>query len=197
MDAMPTAASTLEHGYFLAFPKIICEKTDIKAGDRFYAYRTENRALTLSRHRTNKSQYSVPVDFHSEHGAILPYGFLHRMGIRVGDEVVLTAAEDKITIRKSSIIPLFPIDSDRGRLERKLILELQAPSKGFSQGFRKDIYSVLTRTEWQDDTIRRLLQTPKLLQKIARALHKDDLLSASFRQRTINLTLELAAQDVI
>ena len=91
----------------------------------------------------------------------------------------------------ATVIPLFPSDSNQGALERKLQRELETPSRVFSQSFREDIYSILTLTDWSDDAMLRLLQTPNLLHQVTWAVHNDDVLSDFFGQRAKNLILEL------
>ena len=49
---------------------------------------------------------------------------------------------------------------------------------------------MLALTDWNDDVVSQLLQTPNLLQEVARALHNDDTFSEFFEQRTKELTLE-------
>jgi len=193
---MPTATSILEQEYFLEFPISVRKKANIHIGDCFYAYRGAQQMLVLSRVRPSKSKYCNVVEFHVAHGAILPHGFLHRMRIRPGDMLELTAENDKITIQKGVAVPLFPSGSRRGALEIKLKRELATPPKFFSQSFREDVYSVLALTEWSEDFMLRLIQTPDLLQEVMRSLHNDDVFSTLFEQRVKDLTLELVENDV-
>ena len=93
--------------------------------------------------------------------------------------------------KKSTVIPIFSSDCTQGALELKLNRELNAQSKLLSQSFLEDIYAVLLLSEWSDDVILRLLQTPSLLQEVAYALHNDDVFSMFFEQRVMDLTLEL------
>jgi len=79
-------------------------------------------------------------------------------------------------------------------LELKLQIELENPSKLFSRSHLEDIYSVLTLNEWSGGVMLRLIETPNLLQEIARSLHTDDALSEFFEQRTRELILALAAE---
>jgi len=165
---------------------------NIKTGNYFYAYRRDISTLVLARKRPNKSTYCSEIEFHNECGAILPSGFLQRMRIRPGDTLVLRVENNEIIIRKNSVIPLFPSESRRGFLERKLIQELETPSALFSQSFREDIYFVLTLSEWSDEVMLRLIQVPNLLSEAARLLHNDDVLSMFTEQRAKDLILELA-----
>jgi len=94
-------------------------------------------------------------------------------------------------MESEKVIPLFPYVNRQELFETKLQRELETPSGVFSQSFREDIYSVLTLTDWSECTMRRLMQTPNLLQEVAWAVHNDDVLSDFFGQRTKDLILEL------
>ena len=192
---MSTVISILELEYFLEFPNEIREQMNIKVGDIFYAYRDIRHTLTLSRIRPGKSKHSGIVTFLTEHGAVLPYGFLRRMRIRPGDAVELTVKHEKIMIQKGEEIPFFHSANKRKALELKLKQELEAPSRFFSQSFREDVHSVLAFAEWSDDVVSQLLQIPDLLQEIARVLHNDDAFSEYFEQRVTELTLEYLAKS--
>jgi len=186
-----TAISILEDEYFLEFPVSVRKEMNIHIGDCFYAYRGIQQTLLLSRDRPNKSRYCNVVEFHVAHGAVLPYGFLHRMRIRPGNALELTVEDDKITIQKGVAIPLHPSAGKKGTLEVKLRRELETPTTFFSQSFYEDIYSVLALTEWSDEVILRLIRTPNLLQEVAQLLHNDDVFSTFLEQRIKDLALEL------
>jgi len=94
-------------------------------------------------------------------------------------------------MKYDNVIPLFPSESSQSALERKLQRELGASSRVFSQSFLEDVYGVLILTDWHDDTMRRLIQRPNLLQEVAWAVHNDDVLSDFFGQRAKDLILEL------
>jgi len=190
---MLTATSVLEQEYFLEFPAVIRERMNIKAGDRFYAYKKDTLTLIVSRLHPGKSKYCSCVYFIEEHGAVLPYGFLHRMRIRSGDTLELTMeSQDEVTIRqKSDVIQLFSPKSQRVVLRAKLKREFEAPSRFSHQSFREDLYSVLSLTEWDDDVVLRLIQTPNLLRELTWALYNDDAFLDFFEQRAKALTLEL------
>jgi len=195
VDDMTTASSVLEEEYYLEFPASIREQMNIQTGDYFYAYRHDISTLVLARKRPNKSTYCSEIEFHNECGAILPSGFLQRMRIRPGDTLVLRVENDEIIVQKSPVIPLFPSDSRRGFLERKLIQELETPSQLFSQSLWEDVYSVLTLTEWNDEVMLYLVRVPGLLAEVAHALHNDDVFSGFFEQRTTDLILELTERN--
>ena len=91
----------------------------------------------------------------------------------------------------TNIIPFSPSESRQARLERKLQRELETPSQVFSQSFLEDVYGVLTLTDWNEETMHRLLQRPKLLQEVAWAVHNDDVLSDFFGQRAKDLIVAL------
>ena len=188
---MKTFTSVLEQEYFLEFPVSIREQMNIKAGDHFFTYKRGRPTLVLARERPNKSTYCNEILFREERGAILSFGFLQRMRVRPGDELVLNVEDGKIIIQKKPVIPLFPSENRQGALELKLKRELDTPPRFFSQSFREDIYSVLTLTKWSDELMSQLILTPDLLREVAWALHNDDVFSAFFEQRTIELTLEL------
>jgi len=187
-----TATSVLEHEYFLAFPEVIREKMNIQTGDRFYFYR-HRKVLILNRRRPKKSRYCSYVDFYAEHGAVLSSGFLQRMRIRPGDTLELTVNnEDEVTIaKKSDVVHLFSPENRRIILTAKLKREFEAPSRFSNHSFREDVYNLLTLTDWSDDVAARLIQIPNLLREVAVTLHDDDVFSAFFEQRTIQLALEL------
>jgi len=188
---VPTATSILEQEYFLEFPVAVRKEMDIQIGDHFFAYRDPQQTLVLSRDRPSKSRYCNVVEFRVARGAILPYGFLHRMRIQPGDMLELTVENNKVAIQKSGEISLFSPLGRTATLEAKLRRELATPPRFFSQSFREDVYSVLALTEWREDTMLRLIQTPNLLQEVMRSLHTDDVFSIFFEQRVKDLTLEL------
>ena len=162
---MVTATSVLENECFLVFPTAIYESLHIKAGDSFYAYLKDKETLIVSRLHPGKSKYCCSVDFIQAQGAVLPHVFLQRMRIRPGDTLELTVeSQDQVTIRqKSDVIQLFSPESQRMLLKAKLKRELEASSRCSTSAFREDVYSVLTLTEWSDDMLPRLVQTPNLL----------------------------------
>ena len=98
-------------------------------------------------------------------------------------------------IQKGTVIPLFSADDGNGALEIKLKRELDTLPSVFNQTFREDVCSVLTLSEWDDEVMLCLIQTPNLLEEVALSLHNDDLFSAFFEQRIGTLTLELVKND--
>jgi len=98
--------------------------------------------------------------------------------------------DDPTTIQKSPILH-FPSDHRRATFEMKLKQELELPSKLFCQSFYEDIYAVLTLRDWTDEHMLRFIQTPSLLQEVALALHNDNIFSAFYEQRIVDLTLKI------
>ncbi|MCL2568085.1 MAG: hypothetical protein FWE12_01440 [Oscillospiraceae bacterium] len=76
-------------------------------------------------------------------------------------------------------------------LEKKLEKELVQLSKRSKQSYLEDIWSVLALSEWSEEEIPRLLQTPNLLREVALTLQDDDVFLDFFEQRVKDLTLEL------
>jgi len=109
--------------------------------------------------------------------------------------VVDSVANNKTTTQKGTLIPLFPSDCGESALEIKLKRELEARSEQFRQSFHEDVCSVLTLTDWSDDVMLRLIQTPNLLQEVVSALHDDDVFSDFFDQRVKDLILELVGNE--
>ena len=80
-------------------------------------------------------------------------------------------------------------------LEEKLKKELARQPEFSSNSFLEDVYSVLTLTEWSDDVILRFIKTPNLLREVAWRLRDDDVFSAVFEQRAIQLALEVVERQ--
>ena len=79
----------------------------------------------------------------------------------------------------------------REALERKLTIEFERLTRSPCQSFREDIYNFLILTEWPDDAVCRLIQTPNLLSKVELALRDDDLFGDFFELRAKALILAL------
>ena len=88
------------------------------------------------------------------------------------------------------VISLFSNENDDSALARKLKHELDVLDL-FTNSFCQDICSVLTLTNWSDNVMVRLLQTPNLLREVAIALSDDDMYAAFLEERTRTLVLQL------